>query len=131
MADNLTITVDTHALLEALIRLGPAAEQYVHAAARVTAERIQVEARGRVRRATGRTAAAITLDEAGAPLHGWRVFVAPMPPRAANLPIWIEFGTKFMSSRPFLFSSATLEEGRHQVRIAEAVQHAIDEVGLG
>lgn len=130
MADNLTVTVDTRALLDALARLGPAAERHVHAAARVTGERIQVEARGRVRRATGQTAEAITLEEAGSPLNGWRVFVAPTS-HPANLPIWIEFSTKYMEARPFLFSSARLEEGPHRERIAEALQDAIDGVGLG
>ena len=65
------------------------------------------------------------------PLGGWRVYVEPMPPRPANLPQWIEFGTKKMQARPFLFSSARLEEGAHVRRISEALTVAIEEQGLG
>ena len=131
MADKLTITVDTADLLAALARLGARAERHVHAAAKVTAEKIREEARGRVRRATGRTANAIVTEEAEGPLGGWRVYVEPMPPRAANLPQWIEFGTKKMQARPFLFSSARLEAGAHLRRVSEALDAAIEEQGLG
>ena len=131
MADRLTISVDVRALLAALDQLGPAAERHVHRAARITAEQIRDEASGRVRRATGKTAGAITIEEAPPPLGGYRVFVGAVLGRAANLPQWIEFGTRRMEARPFLFSSARLEEGAHLRRISEAMTKAIAETGLG
>jgi HK97 gp10 family phage protein len=131
MAGELRIDVDVSALLAAFDRLGPVAERACHAAARATAERVREEARARVRRATGQTASAITVDEAEPPLGGWRVYVDRMGSRPANLPIWIEFGTSKMPAQPFLFNSAQLEEGAHLRRIAEAIEDAIGEVGLG
>lgn len=127
MSDHLTIDVDTSSLLAALDRLGVVAEKHIREAALETAGRVASEARARVARATGVTAGAITIDEEKT-RPGFRVFVAPTQ-RAANLPIWLEFGTKRMTARPFLFSSARLEEGAHERRVAAALQDAIDEVG--
>ncbi|HXG56671.1 MAG TPA: HK97 gp10 family phage protein [Vicinamibacterales bacterium] len=128
MAPLLQIDPDATALLKALQTLGVQAEALVKAAAKETAERIQNEARGRVARATGDTAEGITVEET----HdgtGYVVFVnrASQP----GLPQWLEFGTKFIGARPFLFSSAAIEVGGHMRRVAEAVQDAIDAQGLG
>lgn len=137
MSQLLTISVDTISLLAAIDRLGDhQAEARVKAAAKVTADRIQTEARARVRRATGATATAITVQEAPGPLGGYRVFVGPTRDahgfsRPDNLPLWLEFGTRYMGAQPFLFNSARLEEGPHLRRVAEALQDAIDDVGLG
>lgn len=129
--DRLTIDVDATALVAALDRLGAVAERYVKAAAEVTAQRIAEGARGRVRRATGQTAAAITVSEAPGPLGGYRVFVGSMQGRAANLPQWLEFGTRKLSAQPFMFNSARLEEGAHERRIRQAIERAIAEQGFG
>lgn len=131
MAKFFTVDADASALLAALDQLGAVAERHVKNAAAVTAGRIQQEARARVRRATGQTAAAITVDEAPAPLGGYRVYVGQMGQRPTELPLWLEFGTVKMTAQPFLLSSARLEAGAHERRIAEAIQDAIDEVGLG
>jgi hypothetical protein len=56
------------------------------------------------------------------------VFAATDP---ANLDIWLEFGTRHMEARPFLHASAQLEEGPHERRIQQAINDAIQEVGLG
>ena len=48
-----------------------------------------------------------------------------------GLPGWLEHGTKFMTPRPYFFESARLEEGPHRQRVAQAIQNALDEGGLG
>jgi hypothetical protein len=128
MAPLLAVDTDTAELLAALETLGDEAESYVKVSAKVTADRIADEARGRVRRATGATAAGIGVEET----HdgkGWVVFTAR--PDNPGLPGWIEHGTKYMPARGFLFVSARLEEGPHLRRTTEALQNAIDAKGLG
>lgn len=127
---NLTVDVDASALLAALDRLGVEAERICQEASKVTANKIVNEAKKRVARATGETQRAIVSEQAPGPLGGYRVFVGTTS-HPANLPQWLEWGTKHMSARPFLFSSARLEEGPHRQRIAAAVQDAIDAQGLG
>jgi len=137
MADKLTIDVDIGALLQALTALGPAAELVCRSASRETASRIQRGAQDRARwGATGKTREAITIDEGPEPLGGWRVYVGPTVDekghhRPANLPRWLEFGTRKMVPRPFLFAAARLEDGPHLERISRAIQQAIDGQGLG
>lgn len=138
MADGLTATVDAAALLAALDRVPASVARRVKAAAKVTAERIKTEAAARRRRATtgpGETARRLTVEETDT---GYLVYV--QDPRVLrdgrllsmpNLPIWLEYGTKKMYPRPFLLPAAAIEEGPHLRRIAEAVQAAIDETGLG
>jgi hypothetical protein len=131
MADEITIEVDAADVLALLNRLGPAAEIHVHEASRVTAERIQQEARSRVRRATGIMHDAIIIEAAGPPMHGYRVFVDDMiderGPRAHEFPLWHEAGTKHMKAQPFMEVSAQLEEGAHLRRLSDALQDAIDQ----
>lgn len=128
MADGITISVDAQEVLDLLDQLGPAAEEHVHEVSKITAGRIQSEARGRVRRATGRLQYAITVEEAEAPMRGYRVFVGPMVGRPREFALWHEFGTEHMDAQPFMSSAAELEEGPHLRRIADALQDAIDEV---
>lgn len=128
MAPLLTCDVDTAALFAAMDALGAKAETLVKGAARETAERITQEARGRVRRATGATAAGITIEETH-DKTGYVVFV--QRPDNPGLPGWIEHGTKFLPSRGFLFVSARLEEGPHWRRVSDAVHDALRATGLG
>lgn len=134
---GLVIDVDASEVFEMLDLLGERAEDAVHEASGETAEAIQMEARARVRRDTGRLSEAITREEADEPLRGFRVFVAKMSDpnggtRAANFPLWHEYGTKYVEAQPFLTNSARLEEGPHMRRIEDALQESIDEVnGLG
>lgn len=132
MAPLLKTEVDASSLLAALKQLGDRAEKHVKAAAKVTADRVATEARSRAARRTGETAASVTVEESRDG-KGWVVLPWDFtkPSRMPNLPIWLEFGTKHMTPRPYFFSSARLEEAAHERRIAEAVQAAIDEVGLG
>ena len=124
----MTIDVDPSGAIAALERLGPAVEVRLDAVARDTAERIAAEARRRVRRRTGQTAAGITVEQAKDG-NGYVVFVDIDPARWPNLDIGLEFGTRFMGPAPFLHASAVLEESSHRRRLEHALQDAIDEVG--
>lgn len=63
MADGVRVTVDDSALLAALERVGVAAERYTKAAAKITADNVQREAKARVARRTGLTAQGILVRE--------------------------------------------------------------------
>jgi hypothetical protein len=123
----MTIDVDTAPLLAALAAIPEAVHAHLKAAAKITAEAIATEARARVRRRTGQTGEAITVEETHSG-DGYIVFVGA---GRQHIGSYLEFGTKFMSPSPFLFASARLEEGAHDRRAREAVQTAIDEKGLG
>ena len=97
-------------------------------ASHVTADRIAVEARGRVARRTGQTQAGIVVEETH---DGEGYVVLVRHPTKPGLPRWLEFGTSKMSARPFLFASAHLEEAPHARRVEDAVLVAIKETGLG
>lgn len=129
---KLTVDVDASSLLKALDALGPAVGRHVKAAASVTADAIVKEAHGRIaRRAGGPTRARHTAEgihkEETRSGDGYIVVVDQ--PDMPGLPGWLEFGTKYMSPRPFLFNSARLEEGAHLRRVADALQAAVDEAG--
>src|SRR4030095_17001935 len=47
-----------------------------------------------------------------------------------NVGFWLEFGTRYMTARPFLYVSAALEQAGHQRRMAEAVETSIDVTGF-
>ena len=128
MADDITIDVDASEVLAMFEALGEAAEQHVHEASKITAQRLQQEARARARRATGLLAQSITIEEAGPPLNGYRVFVADMGNRARMFAAWHEFGTRYMRAQPFIYSSVQLEEGPHLRLVEEALVEAIVEV---
>lgn len=126
MSDKLTIQVESAALFEALDTLGVSAERHILQASRVTADAIAREATARVARRTGETARGITVEPARVGI-GWIVFADR--PDEPGLPGWLEFGTDKMTARPFLFSSARLEEGAHTRRMVEALQQAINDGG--
>lgn len=128
MADSMIIDVDTRALLAAMDALGVEAERHTKAAAKITADNIAGEARRRVARRTGQTAAGIVVRE-DYTRAGYIVAAERNP--YPILPMWLEFGTKFMTPRPFFFASARLEEGAHERRMREAIQQAINAVGFG
>lgn len=128
MADLLTIDVDVEGLLEALTRYPELATKHLHDAAYFTAIAIRREAVARVARATGRTAQGITVEETHNK-EGYVVF--PHRPDNPRLPGWIEEGTRKQRGRPFLFNSARLEEEAHLRRVAEALEFAAADAGLG
>lgn len=125
-APLLSIDVDPRGAIAALDRLGTAVERRMKEVALVTANRIKAEAQGRVARRTGVTAAAITAEEARDG-RGYVVYVKTPAGEWPNLDIGLEFGTKFMTPRPFLHVSAQLEEGPHRRRIEAAIDEAIGE----
>lgn len=127
MSDALIIEVDTTALFAAMDAIPDAVHAYLKAAAKVTADKISSEAHARIRRRTGETAEKITVEETHSG-DGYVVFVGD--PRT-HIASFLEFGTKFMTAKPFLFVSAQLEEGAHDRRSRDAVQAAIDAQGLG
>ena len=127
MSDTFTIDVETTALFAAIDEIPEAVHRHLKAAAKVTADRIATEARGRIRRRTGQTGEAITVEETYSG-DGYVIYVGN---KRQHIGSFLEFGTKFMTPKPFLFASARLEEGAHDRRAREAVQAAIDEKGLG
>jgi hypothetical protein len=128
MADGLTITVDTAALLAALDQVPDRVLAKIRGQAHLTAQRIAREARGRIHRRTGRTAGGITVSERRDG-RGYRVETSADPD--AGRPISLEFGTQVAAARPFLFISADLEANSHDQRMRAAIVEALDEAGLG
>ena len=125
----LSVDVDARPTLAALDRLAEdLAAARTKAASKVTADAIATEAKRRVRRRTGLTAEGIVVEEDRARV-GYVVLATRQ--QFPNLPHWLEHGTKFMTASPFFFPSARLEEAAHERRIREALQLAIDDVGLG
>lgn len=132
----MTITVDNQALLAAMSALSETVlESFTKPAAKITADNVRAEAQRRVLRATGETAEGITVSESR---DGHGYVVESDNARMPNLPIWIEFGTKqgkagshSAPAHPYIFAAAELEQGAHDRRMREAVQDAIDSVGLG
>lgn len=127
MADSFTVTVDTTALFAALDAIPAAVHAHLKAAAKVTATNIAREAKARIRRRTGKTGDAITVEET----HNGDGYVIFTGNGRQHIAHFLEFGTKFMTAKPFLFASARLEEGAHDRRCREAIQDAIDAKGLG
>lgn len=126
----MTIEAETRDLLAALERLGPAVDVRLRAEARYTAGQIRDEAQRRIRRRTGRTAAQITAEESYDGT-GYVVYVKTDEPDVpANLDLWLEHGTRFMTARPFLQPSALLEAGSHRRRVLRACEDEIRRLGL-
>jgi len=125
--DSLIIDVDTRDVVAAFDTVADVMHAKLKAAAKITADHIATEARARVRRRTGQTGEAITVEETRSG-DGYVIYVGD--PRTA-IGRYLEFGTKFMGAQPFLFASARLEESAHNDRARDAVQAAIDEKGLG
>ena len=148
MADQITAELDAGSLIDAMDRLGnEVLLRHTKGAALVTANNIAAEAQRRIRRRTGTTAAGITVVED----HEREGYVVKMGdvrgPNARQIPgsrrrlsvhtndahvgTYLEYGTRDMGAFPFFWQSARLEYGPHDRRMKEAVQDAIDEVGLG
>lgn len=127
---TVTTEIEHDSITSAFARLGDAANAVLSDLARETAHTLQREMQGRLRRqtsGTGRTADAITVEKSDDGFY--RVNSGNMGDRAANLPIWLEFGTKHMTARPYFYGAIQLEQGTYLRRVDEALQQAID--GLG
>lgn len=128
MAD-VTVTVEHDSLTVAFDRLGAEAQAVLMAIARETADELKAEVQARIRRqtaGTGRTANAITVERQET---GYRVTSGEQNPRPANLPIWLEFGTKHMTPRPAWEAARRLLSGTYVRRVESGLQRAIN--GLG
>lgn len=140
MADGFVIDVEEAAVIAALEGFGDFAQPYVNQASRQSAESIEREAVSRLRRqlgafSTGATEAGISSRPADDD-NGY-IVVSERDP-FANLPLWIEKGTKkgkpgshSEPARPFFYVSAELEKGAHFRRLEDALQAAADDRGLG
>ena len=128
MADGFSAIVDSTKLLALMDRVGPSLEFHTRDVARETAGRVVAEAERRVERATGKTAegihAEMTKDGKGYLVMGYTAGAQPSP-----VDIYLEFGTEYSYKRPFLFSSALLENGPHLRRMQERVQQVLDDLG--
>jgi bacteriophage HK97-gp10 putative tail-component len=128
MADNVTIEVDTAALFAALDQIPDAVLRHAKLGCKVTADNVATEAQARIRRKSGQTGDAITVQET----HDGTGYVVYVGGTRGYIGRFLEFSTKHQTTAyPFLFPSARLEEGAHDRRLREAVQDAIDETGLG
>jgi hypothetical protein len=123
----MTISIDTTSLFAAMDAVAAELAPRLKADAKITADNIDREATGRVRRRTGGTAAAIIVDET----HAGDGYVVYVEGERHHVGFFNEFGTKFMTAKPFLFASARLEEGAHDRRVRQTIQDVIDEKGLG
>jgi hypothetical protein len=125
--DGLFITIDNTALFAALDAIPEAIAGGLKDEARVTAEHIQTEQRARIKRRTGQTAEAITVEETRRG-DGYVVSVASARNKVAFL---LQWGTRFMRGDDFFFAAARIEEAAHDRRSRQAIQDAIDASGLG
>jgi hypothetical protein len=142
----LTVDVDDAQLLAMLEEFGPALEMRIKVESKETADRVHREALARIKRRTGETAAHLVVEES----HDGKGYVVWVRPdvrlsfhtsgsgRTHTQKVsynavgsWLEFGTRHMVARPFLFVSAQLEQAPHRRRVAEAVQDEINQRGLG
>lgn len=124
----LTVTVDTTAVDRALADATEAVKGQTLPLCHDTAEAVRQEALGRVARRTGLTAAGLEILPTRS---GYGYVVRAGRSERNQVPRWLEFGTRFMSPRPFLLVSAKLEAPGFPGKAAAAVQEGIDDVGLG
>ena len=135
MPSSFTIEIDGAKMREALEgeSLKAVIKTFVKAAARISADHIQVDAAARLERqlsgtSSGRTVAGIKVlsDRTG---WGWVVDAGNLS--QPMLDHWLENGTKHMHARPFFDASAQLEQAAHAERVRAAIQAALSEYGLG
>jgi hypothetical protein len=124
----ITFDVDATALHAGLADLTLDLAARTKAAAEVTASMIVREAQGRVARRTRATARGIHYEESREGT-GWVVLAVRAD--SPNVPFFLEFGTRYMTARPFLYASAAVEYPGHERRVAEATETSIDITGFG
>lgn len=95
--------------------------------AKATADRIAANAATILRsktHGTGKTAATIrVLDESAE--KQYTVNCPGDPDRPANLPLWLERGTRYMVARPFLRPAGDAEDARYRTDMAAAAEGAV------
>jgi hypothetical protein len=106
-------------------------------AVRAALQRIALETAGRVRAGyvqrldaqlhpghSGRTAASARVLEEAAQ-HQYVVNVPGHPDKPANLPLWLEYGTRSMVARPALRAAAAAESDRYVAEMGRAAEGAV------
>jgi hypothetical protein len=117
-------------LQAAIQKLPDAVTAALKAEARASADRIAAHAASLLRaqtHGTGRTADAIRVLEEGAD----KQFVVNSPgtaDRPANLPIWLEYGTRFMTAKPHMRPAADAESAAYKQHMAAAAERASQKV---
>lgn len=124
----LEMRLETAAFAAGLSQLNADLAAKTKAASEVTAGAIVREARGRVARRTGALAEGIHYEESADGI-GW-VVLAVRADRP-QVGFWVEFGTRYMTARPFMYVSAALEQPGHDRRIGAIVLEAIQANGFG
>ena len=127
MSNALIVKVDAATVLAALEQFPAVVEAHLKGAFKATADAIAREAQGRIRRRTGKTGDAIDVQES----YDGKGYVVVVAAPRTHIGRFLEWGTVKMAAKPFLFASAALEEGPGVRRAEEALQAAIDEIGLG
>jgi HK97 gp10 family phage protein len=76
---------------------------------------------------TGKTAASIEIIEEP---ENKQFIVWPRgnPDRPSNLPLWLEFGTRFMQARPFLRPAADEEDDKYKRNMMQAADNTATKV---
>jgi len=124
----LTVTLDTTGFEAGLVQWRTEMAARTKAIAEVTAAAIVREASGRVARRTGALASGIHYEESR---DGTGYVVLAVRADRPNVGFWLEFGTRYMTKRPFLYASAAVEKPGHDRRMQEAVADAIQVSGFG
>jgi HK97 gp10 family phage protein len=124
---NVEQAVESAALLAALDAFLAGVHRHLKPQLKITADNVAAEAGRRIRRKTGLTGDAITVEET----HNGDGYVVFVGGSRTHIGRFLEFGTKHQQASPFLFPAAALEAGALDRRAREALQAAIDEQGLG
>ncbi len=118
-------------LNRAIDRLPFVVSEALKRSARESAERIARNAASILRsktHGTGATAEAIrVLDESSRKQY---VVNSPgHPDRPAMLPMWLEYGTRFMAARPYMRPAGDMESERYRVSMTAAAERAAKVLG--
>lgn len=99
---------------------------HLERAARTSARRLQTTAQAAASARDWQLANEIFLEHIPSD-HRFRVFVRPRPPRPANLPLWLVYGTRHMTPRDFWTPAVERERAQYPRDVDRACQAAYDE----
>lgn len=126
MANAVTWNGQTPAdLRREIVRMPMVLEAQLRGGARTVAEGIRGDAAAAARARGWSLANAITMVEDPS-AKAWVVSVASPHPRPANLPLWLEYGTRKMPARPFFGPGVIRGRGRYPAVMERAMQSAFD-----
>jgi len=124
--DGSAVASGLTALRAGIEKLDATVTAALKATARASADRIAAHAAQLLRsqtHGTGRTADAIrVLDETDRKQY---VVNSPgHPDRPANLPMWLEFGTRYMTAKPHMRPAGDAETERYKTNMVKAAEDA-------